>query len=123
MPGSGGGTSFGSGWGTSVGSWVGTSVGIGLAFGHDLVVQPDFVRAVIQAESAFNPFARSVKDTRSVIDMVGGEGGATGRSKADAPEIDGEVHLRDAAHLAQGDIVCVRVEDADEHDLYGVPLA
>ncbi len=56
-----------------------------------------------------------------IIDAVDPEGGATGRSKADAPEIDGEVHLRDAGHLAQGDIVKVRVEDADEHDLYGVP--
>jgi len=57
-----------------------------------------------------------------LIDVADGEGGATGRSKADAPEIDGEVHLRDAPHVAQGDIVRVRVEDADEHDLYGVPL-
>ena len=47
--------------------------------------------------------------------------GATGRSKADAPEIDGEVHLRDAGGLKPGDIVSVRVEDSDEHDLYGVP--
>jgi ribosomal protein S12 methylthiotransferase len=52
----------------------------------------------------------------------GGEGGgATGRSKADAPEIDGEVHLRDAGHLEAGDIVPVLIEDADEHDLFGVP--
>jgi ribosomal protein S12 methylthiotransferase len=55
-----------------------------------------------------------------IIDAVDPEGGATGRSKADAPEIDGEVHLRDSGHLAQGDIVPVLVEDADEHDLYGV---
>ena len=48
--------------------------------------------------------------------------GATGRSKADAPEIDGEVHLRDAAGLKPGDIVKVLVEDSDEHDLYGVPV-
>ena len=48
--------------------------------------------------------------------------GATGRSKADAPEIDGEVHLRDAGGLSPGDIVPVRIEDSDEHDLYGVPL-
>jgi ribosomal protein S12 methylthiotransferase len=47
--------------------------------------------------------------------------GATGRSKADAPEIDGEVHLRDASGLKPGDFVKVRVEDSDEHDLYGVP--
>ncbi|HEX6072913.1 MAG TPA: 30S ribosomal protein S12 methylthiotransferase RimO [Sphingomicrobium sp.] len=45
--------------------------------------------------------------------------GATGRSRADAPEIDGEVHLRDAGGLKPGDIVQVRVEDSDEHDLYG----
>ena len=57
-----------------------------------------------------------------IIDAVDDEtGGATGRSQADAPEIDGEVHLRDAGHLAQGDIVPVAIEDADEHDLYGVP--
>ena len=29
--------------------------------------------------------------------------------------------LRDAGHLKQGDIVAVEIEDADEHDLYGVP--
>ena len=58
-----------------------------------------------------------------IIDEVGEEGGATGRSQADAPEIDGEVFLRDAGHLSQGDIVRVEIEDADEHDLYGVPLA
>jgi len=56
-----------------------------------------------------------------IIDEVGGEG-ATGRSQADAPEIDGQVHLRDAGHLTQGDIVHVEIEDADEHDLFGVPV-
>ena len=58
-----------------------------------------------------------------VDDRVDGEGGATGRSKADAPEIDGEVHLRDAAGLKSGDIVRVLIEDSDEHDLFGVPIA
>ena len=57
-----------------------------------------------------------------IIDEVGDEG-ATGRSQADAPEIDGQVFLRDAGHLKQGDIVSVAIEDADEHDLYGVPLS
>jgi ribosomal protein S12 methylthiotransferase len=56
-----------------------------------------------------------------IIDAVEGDG-ATGRSKADAPEIDGEVHLRDAGGLQPGNIVSVRIEDSDEHDLYGVPL-
>jgi ribosomal protein S12 methylthiotransferase len=56
-----------------------------------------------------------------IIDAVD-EDGATGRSKADAPEIDGEVFLRDAGHLTVGDIVPVTIEDADDHDLYGVPV-
>jgi len=57
-----------------------------------------------------------------IIDLVDEEGGATGRSKADAPEIDGEVHLRDAGHLQPGDVVRVEIEEADDHDLFGVPL-
>ncbi|CAA9493902.1 MAG: Ribosomal protein S12p Asp88 (E. coli) methylthiotransferase [uncultured Sphingomonadaceae bacterium] len=57
-----------------------------------------------------------------IVDEADGEGGASGRSKADAPEIDGEVHLRDAPlSTAPGDVLRVLVEDADEHDLYGVP--
>ena len=57
-----------------------------------------------------------------IIDAVDEEGGATGRSYADAPEIDGEVFLRDAGGIALGDIVPVVIEDADEHDLYGAPV-
>jgi ribosomal protein S12 methylthiotransferase len=56
-----------------------------------------------------------------IIDEVDDDGGATGRSQADAPEIDGSVFLRDAGGLAQGDIVPVLIEDADDHDLFGVP--
>jgi len=56
-----------------------------------------------------------------IIDAVDEDGGATGRSQADAPEIDGEVFLRDAGHLKVGDIAPVLIEEADDHDLYGVP--
>ena len=57
-----------------------------------------------------------------LVDTVDTEtGGATGRSKADAPEIDGEVHLRDAGHIKSGDIVRATVEDSDEHDLFAAP--
>jgi ribosomal protein S12 methylthiotransferase len=61
-----------------------------------------------------------------IIDEVGeadvdGSIGATGRSQADAPEIDGHVYLRDVSEgLKAGDIINVRIEDADEHDLFGV---
>ncbi|MBA2920360.1 30S ribosomal protein S12 methylthiotransferase RimO [Sphingomonas sp. MAH-20] len=56
-----------------------------------------------------------------IIDEVDEDGGATARSQADAPEIDGNVLLRDAGGLKPGDIVPVLIEDADEHDLFGVP--
>lgn len=56
-----------------------------------------------------------------IIDEIDDDGGATGRSEADAPEIDGHVYLRDAGGVAVGDIITVRIEDADEHDLFGVP--
>lgn len=57
-----------------------------------------------------------------LIDEVDTEGGASGRSKYDAPEIDGMVHLRDAGGVKPGDIVMVHIEDADEADLFGVPV-
>jgi ribosomal protein S12 methylthiotransferase len=56
-----------------------------------------------------------------IIDEADDEGGATGRSQWDAPEIDGQVLLRDT-DAAPGDIVRVRIEDADETDLFGVPV-
>jgi ribosomal protein S12 methylthiotransferase len=61
-----------------------------------------------------------------IVDEVGeadadGDVGATARSQADAPEIDGNVFLRNVpASLAPGDIVEALVEDADAHDLFGV---
>lgn len=58
-----------------------------------------------------------------IIDEADGAGGATGRSKADAPEIDGKVLLRDAPGARPGDIVQVTIEDADIFDLYGAPAA
>jgi ribosomal protein S12 methylthiotransferase len=78
----------------------------------------------LSARISAEKLAAKVGSTIDVlIDAVDADtGGATGRSKADAPQIDGEVHLRDAGALASGDIVRVRVEDSDEHDLFGVPV-
>ncbi len=46
---------------------------------------------------------------------------AIGRTKADAPEIDGVVYLADAEGLTPGDFVEVEIYDADGHDLWGGP--
>ena len=48
-----------------------------------------------------------------------GEKGAIGRSSADAPEIDGVVHIRNARGLKPGEFAQVRVTRSDAHDLYG----
>jgi len=48
-----------------------------------------------------------------------GDDVAVGRSHAEAPEIDGVVVIEDGAGLAEGELVRVRVTDADEHDLFG----
>jgi len=63
-----------------------------------------------------------------IIDEVGepdedGDIGATGRSQADAPEIDGNVFLRNvSADLKPGDIIDAVIEESDAHDLFGVPV-
>ncbi len=63
-----------------------------------------------------------------IIDEMGeadedGDIGATARSQADAPEIDGNVFLRNVgAAVKVGDIIDVTIEEADEHDLYGAPI-
>lgn len=83
----------------------------------------DRIMALSARISAEKLAAKVGSDIDVLIDAVDEEtGGATGRSKADAPEIDGEIHLRDAGGLAPGHIVSVRIEDSDEHDLYGVPV-
>jgi ribosomal protein S12 methylthiotransferase len=47
------------------------------------------------------------------------EEGAVGRSRADAPEIDGQVFIDGATHLQVGQFVEVEIEEADEHDMWG----
>lgn len=53
-----------------------------------------------------------------IIDEVVEEG-AVARSKADAPEIDGQVYIDGATHLKVGDLVNVEIEEVDEHDMWG----
>ena len=53
-----------------------------------------------------------------IIDEVGPTV-ARGRSRADAPEIDGAVYLSSRRPLRVGDIVSARIERADDYDLHG----
>ena len=61
--------------------------------------------------------ARIGSEIDVIIDEVGPEG-AVGRSKWDAPEIDGSVFLESAQPLKSGDIVKARVTGADDYDLF-----
>lgn len=53
-----------------------------------------------------------------IVDEVD-EDGAIGRSKWDAPEIDGTVFLNEVTDVTPGDILSVEVEHADAYDLWG----
>jgi ribosomal protein S12 methylthiotransferase len=54
----------------------------------------------------------------ALVDHVDADG-AVARTSADAPEIDGELRIRDGQKLKPGQFVDVVVEEADEHDLTG----
>ncbi|MHB8447520.1 MAG: 30S ribosomal protein S12 methylthiotransferase RimO [Rudaea sp.] len=58
------------------------------------------------------------KTLKALVDHADADG-AIARSAADAPEIDGVVRIRDGHKLKPGQIVDVRIEAADEHDLVG----
>jgi len=53
-----------------------------------------------------------------IIDEVG-PSVAKGRSKADAPQIDGSVYVASRRPLKVGEIVTAKIESADEYDLHG----
>ncbi len=62
------------------------------------------------------------KTLKVLVDEVKPEG-AVARSAADAPEIDGVVHIEGAGRLAPGDWAQVKVFRSDTHDLFARPAA
>ncbi|KAB2874734.1 MAG: 30S ribosomal protein S12 methylthiotransferase RimO [Pseudorhodoplanes sp.] len=65
---------------------------------------------------------RKVGTRQQVIIDAAGPGIAKGRSKADAPEIDGVVHVASRRPLKVGEIATVKIERADAYDLYGTAV-
>jgi len=53
-----------------------------------------------------------------LVDEVS-EQGAIGRSRAEAPEIDGLVHIAPDPRLRAGEFARVRIERSDEYDVFG----
>lgn len=71
-----------------------------------------------QAISASRLQQKIGREIDVLIDEVSDEG-IIGRTSADAPEIDGCIYVDTERTLKPGDIVKVRVTEADEYDLWG----
>lgn len=65
---------------------------------------------------------RHVGKTLEVIVDEVSENGIVARSKFDAPEIDGVVHISAGAKLRAGEITKVKIINADEYDLFATAL-
>jgi ribosomal protein S12 methylthiotransferase len=76
----------------------------------------------LQAQISADKLARKVgRQIEVLVDHVEGAH-AVARSSADAPEIDGVVHIAEAHKLRTGELVQVEVTGADEYDLHALPL-
>ena len=80
-----------------------------------MLLQEDISKKRLQAKVG--------KTLRVLIDEVNRTGSATGRSAADAPEIDGVVYVTrpydPQRKLVVGEFVDVTIKTADAHDLWG----
>ncbi len=75
-----------------------------------------------QAISAAKLAAKVGSTQQVIVDAVDDEG-ATCRTMADAPEIDGNLFIDEGFEgLAPGDLLTVTVEEASEYDLWGRPI-
>jgi len=75
--------------------------------------------AFMQAQAAISSARLRAKigSLQEVLVDETGEHGAYARSKADAPEIDGIVHIPDGRELEPGMLIEVEIDGADEYDL------
>ncbi len=77
----------------------------------------------LQEEISARRLKRKIGKTIKVLVDEAQPQGAVARSSADAPEIDGVVHIEGAAKLAAGDWAQVKVLRSDAHDLFARPVA
>jgi len=72
-----------------------------------------------QREISRRRLARKVGTRQAVLIDEVAKGSAKGRSKGDAPQVDGVVHIKSRQPLRVGEIATVKIERADDYDLYG----
>jgi ribosomal protein S12 methylthiotransferase len=75
----------------------------------------------ISAERLASRVGRAIEVLVDDVDKEAGR--AVARSKWDAPDIDGNVIVADAAGIKPGDLVSVTVTGSDEYDLFARPAA
>lgn len=77
----------------------------------------------LQAQISADKLQKKIGQTMTVlVDSYSEEGLVLARSKADAPEIDGEVILDGFEDVEVGDFVDVKIVSATEHDLIAQPV-
>ena len=90
---------------------------------------PDEVKAARHKRFMLRQQAISAKKLASKVgrrfEVIVDEGGAhsaKGRTRGDAPQIDGSVHIATRRPLRAGDIVTVKIARADAYDLWGMAV-
>ena len=76
----------------------------------------------VQADISAAKLRRRIGSEMTVLVDEAGGGRAAARSYADAPEIDGLVHIAQGRGLKPGDWVRVKITRSDDYDLWGKPL-
>ena len=72
----------------------------------------------LQQEISTRKLRQKVGTTQSILIDTVTEDGSIGRTRADAPEIDGVVHLPGITEFRPGDLVEAEITSADDYDLW-----
>jgi ribosomal protein S12 methylthiotransferase len=96
---------------------------LGLAIVPDEVKESRY-RRFMEKQQAISARILKNKIGKRLSVLIGetGPNGAKGRSKSDAPEIDGNVYVTSRRPVRVGDIVSVKIDRADAYDLYGTAV-
>jgi ribosomal protein S12 methylthiotransferase len=76
-----------------------------------------------QAAISMQRLKRKIGTEQQVLVDAVSESGVIARSTADAPDIDGLVYIEEQAECQPGEFIKVRIDDTDEHDMWGHIIA
>ncbi|WP_407525503.1 30S ribosomal protein S12 methylthiotransferase RimO [Methylobacterium oryzisoli] len=87
-------------------------------------VKAERYRRFMEAQAAISLRLQKAKVGKRLPVLIDAAGPtvATGRTKYDAPEIDGSVHVAFRRPVRVGDVVTVKIERADAYDLHGIAV-